>query len=595
MKRVCSVLPSATEVLCIIGGEEMLVGRSHEDNFPESIADRPVLTGQVTNKEWTSAREIDRQVSEFLKEGKSLYLLDEQLLSELRPDVILTQDICSVCAIDLDTVRRVAKSMFPSPKVVSLNPQNLEDVLKDFIIVGEAVGLLDESHAALKKFEDRIAKAVSEVPSDATPVNIAFIEWSDPIYVGGHWTPQIIQMAGGTHPLNPVKPSGGAGKSFAVPHKDVEASDPDIIIICPCGLKIPQATMEAHSLYSHEWFRNMRAVKNNKVYIVDGDAMFNRPGPRLVDCLEWLVSLLHDKLHLCPPSFPYVIYNPTTMGYDEYAKNHNPLTDIEETHKLACSRGDTTYKDPATGYTVLTEVAHKQRGYCCGHRCRHCPYGHYNVDPGDKDRLNRITKPTYLRCRSKNTVEGGEGVSVLFWSGGKDSYLTYLHVKGDGRKVVLVTTFNEKSGMIAHQGVHHHEVMEQAKHLGLDLVLAPLPDSNTNEEYLSICEQAVKLVSETTQDPSPTCLFGDLHLTDIRNWRTSHHTFPCTFPIFGTPYPELQKLLFSQGNVSVTVSASSTPHAPVGTPFTAEFIASLPPNVDQMGENGEFHTLVKFA
>eukprot|EP01064_Diplonema_japonicum_P011608 TRINITY_DN1900_c0_g1_i2.p1 TRINITY_DN1900_c0_g1~~TRINITY_DN1900_c0_g1_i2.p1 ORF type:complete len:594 (+),score=70.31 TRINITY_DN1900_c0_g1_i2:34-1815(+) len=589
MKRVCSVLPSATEVLCVIGCEDMLVGRSHEDNYPECITDRPILTGQLTNKEWTSAREIDKQVSEFLAEGKSLYILDEKLLQELRPDVILTQDICAVCAIDLDTVRRVAASIFPKPKVVSLNPQCLQDVLEDLVLVGHAVDRLDNAEKTRAEFEARVAKAVSYVPQDQPRINVAFIEWSDPIYVGGHWTPQIIKMAGGHHPLNPCgegddagyAKTGGAGKSFAVHNEKVVESDPDIIIICPCGLDIPKATQEAHNLYANEWFRELRAVKAGKVYIVDGDAMFNRPGPRLVDALEWLVSLLQDKPEIMPENFPYEIYNPKTF------KHPATLPDIEEIHRAACADNALTYKDPATDYSVITELGHKKRGFCCGHRCRHCPYGHFNVDPAE--RLNKVQKPTYLKVAG-STRSPDKGVDVLFWSGGKDSYLTYLTHKTD-RKMVLLTTFTGSTGMIQHQGVHHHEVMAQAKHLKVDLILAPLPESNTNEEYLEVVRDAVaKCGSEDVR-----CLFGDLHLTDIKNWREKHHDFPCLFPVFKMAYPGLQDTLLTQPGVTVTISASSTPHAAVGTAFTKDFIASLPSEVDSMGENGEFHTLVKFS
>ena len=238
--RVVSVLPSATEMLCFIGGGHLLVGRSHEDNYPVSITHLPVVTGQLTS--FTTAVDVDKQVSSALSTGQSLYTIDEQLLTTLKPDVILTQDICAVCAIDLQTVQRLAARMSPQPRVVSLNPLSLGDVLDNLLQVGEAVGMEREAQAARAGLEARLrradelvatsqAAAAAAAAAAAKPASaaaegvvaageaarpcVAFIEWPDPLYVGGHWTPQLIERAGGAHPLNPARPEGAA-KSFAV-------------------------------------------------------------------------------------------------------------------------------------------------------------------------------------------------------------------------------------------------------------------------------------------------------------------------------------------------------------------------------------------
>eukprot|EP00754_Rhynchopus_humris_P038361 Rhum_TRINITY_DN20992_c0_g1::Rhum_TRINITY_DN20992_c0_g1_i1::g.172822::m.172822/K02016/ABC.FEV.S; iron complex transport system substrate-binding protein len=621
VSRVVSVLPSATEVLCIIGADDLLVGRSHEDNFPEYITDRPILTASKANLEGMTALEIDTQVSEMLHSGSSLYVLNEELLASLNPEVILTQDICAVCAVDLDTVRRVSQRIFPTPRVVSLNPQSLRDVLDDIELVGAAVGMYDAGVAAKKRMEDRIATAMAAVDRTRPRKKVAFIEWSNPIYVGGHWTPQIIKMAGGEHTLNECAydgnaegshdgslygATGGAGKSFPIPPEQVVASDPDVVIICPCGFKMPESQKEADNLYNNmEWYRSLRAVKNGDIYVVDGDAMFNRPGPRLVDCLEWLVSLLQNRPDLCPKDFPVQRYvKPQDDGStaDERmqradAAEKKVLCEIEELHTQACAAGERTYKDPATGYTVITEHGHTKRGFCCGHRCRHCPYGHFNVSP--ELRKNRVQKPTYLRVEKPDRSKpGGAGkaprqVDVLFWSGGKDSFLTMLRHDG-ARRLVLLTTYSTDDGMIKHQGIHHHEVMNQAKKLGRDIVLVPLPERNTLEEYTDLVRKGLDLVLARNEVSSGDvqCLFGDLHLEDLREWRKKEVPYPCVFPVFGTPYKELMSQLFSQENVSVTVTASSHDAVKVGTPFTQEFVDSLPDDVDAMGERGEFHTLV---
>jgi iron complex transport system substrate-binding protein len=338
--RVASVLPSATEILCSIGGDHLLVGRSHEDNFPLSITHLPALTGQLISREWTSASAVNAEVSCALASGKSLYFLNAKLLADLKPDLILTQDLCSVCAIDLAEVRLIASQMDPQPVVLSLNPQTLEDVLSDMIIVGEAVGMQKEAAAAKGVFDDRVRTVVSAAdeilkeweglvaPQGKGRIKVAFIEWSDPIYVGGHWTPQLIYMAGGEHTLNPCGEGGpnsyvqigGAGKSFPVTTESVIASDPDLIIVSPCGLNLEMSRREADRLMSQLWFQELRAVKNRRLLVVDGDAMFNRPGPRLVDALEWLVSVLHDAgdskptksvahaMSLQPKDFPFFDY-----------------------------------------------------------------------------------------------------------------------------------------------------------------------------------------------------------------------------------------------------------------------------------------------
>ena len=307
MRRVVSLLPSASETLAAIeGGAAMLVGRSHECNYPQSIATLPILTGQRTSEEWKSAKEVDTEVSSMLKNNDSLYTINEKLLEELKPDVILTQDICAVCAIDLPTVRRIAARMNPSPMVVSLDPAGLDGVIDDLRRVGEVVKLQKNAMSSVKKLTDRIENIKSVTSNILERPNVAFIEWPDPIYIGGHWTPQMIHLAGGSHPLNPSDGEQGAGKSFPVSAEDLSKSDPSIVIISPCGLKLPDALREAMLLEKQEWFRNLRAYRDNQVYVVDGDAMFNRPGPRLVDALEWLHAIMHAPGDPSENDFPYV-------------------------------------------------------------------------------------------------------------------------------------------------------------------------------------------------------------------------------------------------------------------------------------------------
>jgi iron complex transport system substrate-binding protein len=296
--RVVSLLPSATELLCASGGAPLLVGRSHECDFPDSILDRPVLTSPRTCGLESAA--IDLEVRESLARGESLYVLDEQLLRALSPDVILTQDLCEVCSIDLNTVRRAAAAMTPSPCVISLNPATFDDVLDDLLRVANAVGLATQGQAAAVALRARYWQARDHVPSFTDGPEIAFLEWMDPLFIGGHWTPGLIGDAGGRHSLNEA-----GMKSRRVSPEELVASRPEGIVICPCGYTLDRIRAEIDVLAGQSWWLDLPAVRRGRVALVDGNQMFNRPGPRLVEALEWLVGWIHDRNDIMPPRFPW--------------------------------------------------------------------------------------------------------------------------------------------------------------------------------------------------------------------------------------------------------------------------------------------------
>jgi len=298
--RVVSLVPSLTEVLCAVGGRELLVGRNHEDDYPPEITDRPILTRQKIT--FTTSQDVDRQVSESLSNGQSLYHLDVTLLKDLKPDVILTQDLCSVCAIDLNTVRKAAKEMQPIPKIASLNPQSFEEVLDSVKIVANAVGLTESGNLYHAKLKERIQKAkkIVEEKCSSTRPKVAFIEWSDPIFVGGHWTPELIELAGGFDGLN--KPGHA---SFKVPSSAIVSYQPDILILCPCGINLVDTQKEFDLMKKQDWWNQIKPHLK-KVALVDGNQMFNRPGPRLVDALEWLTEYFHLDNEYISKDFPYI-------------------------------------------------------------------------------------------------------------------------------------------------------------------------------------------------------------------------------------------------------------------------------------------------
>ena len=305
--RVVSLLPSATEILCRIGGEDLLVGRSHECDWPPQIKDRPVLTGQRTPSPTGigASAEIDQAVREALGAGKSanqsLYTLDADALRNLRPDVILTQDLCDVCSIDLDTVRAVAAKMNPSPTIISLDPKSIWDVLDDCLKVGEAIGRPQQAERAMVEMREGWWTAVDHVNPFIEGPEVLFLEWMDPPFVGGHWTPEMITAAGGRHSLN----LAGAKSRVASPEEIIEAA-PQRIIICPCGYGLPAIRSEMATLRAQKWWPLLPANMDGsgRVVMVDGNLMFNRPGPRLIDAFRWMTGWLNDRPELIPDGFP---------------------------------------------------------------------------------------------------------------------------------------------------------------------------------------------------------------------------------------------------------------------------------------------------
>ncbi len=327
--RIVSLLPSATEMLFAIGAGDLLVGRSHECDWPPAavapaLQATPVLTrARIAHTAAATAEEahaidsaaIDAQVRAALSTGESLYELDEALLAALRPDVILTQDLCSVCSIDLRSVQRVAATLPHPPRVVSLNPCTLWQVLDDLLVVGEATGRTPDAERAMTALRDRIWTAHEQCVPYADGPSVLFLEWTDPPFVGGHWTPELITMAGGRHPLN----AAGSKSRVATP-AEIVASAPERIVVCPCGFGIQAIRTAMPALAAQPWWAELPAVRAaqrgdiGSVMLVDGNQMFNRPGPRLVDALEWLTAWLNARPALAPADFPALPWQPSAAA-----------------------------------------------------------------------------------------------------------------------------------------------------------------------------------------------------------------------------------------------------------------------------------------
>jgi iron complex transport system substrate-binding protein len=287
--RVASLLPSATEILFAIGAGDRVVGVTHECDFPPETRTRPHLTSSLLPAELDAAG-IDRHVRASVHAGSSLYGLDDRKLAALEPDLIVTQELCAVCAVSYEIVDRAAKRLRGDPRVVSLEPSSLEDVFSTIAFLGDLVGASDgasELVRALRARADALRERVAARKRDRARVLV--LEWTDPPMSGGHWTPGLVELAGG----EPVLCNPGAN-SRVLGWDAIAASDPDVVIVAPCGFDLARAQHEIAALppAAAEAFASLRAVREGRAYAMDGNAFVNRPGPRLVDTAELFAAAI---------------------------------------------------------------------------------------------------------------------------------------------------------------------------------------------------------------------------------------------------------------------------------------------------------------
>jgi iron complex transport system substrate-binding protein len=288
MPRIVSLIASATEIVCALGCEDQLVGRSHECDYPPTVRRLPVCTGPRFDVHGSSA-DIDRRVKDVLRDALSVYRVDVDRLKELRPDVIVTQSQCEVCAVSLrDVEQAVCGWSDARPRVVSLEPNALADLWKDIGLVAEALGVAErgaELNARLQRRIDDIAERTAGLAARPT---VACVEWIDPLMASGNWMPELVALAGG------VNLFGEAGKHAPrLTWDDVRAADPEVILVLPCGFDIGRTRQDIAVLTGKPGWSELRAVRQGRVYLLDGNAYFNRPGPRLAESLEILAELLH--------------------------------------------------------------------------------------------------------------------------------------------------------------------------------------------------------------------------------------------------------------------------------------------------------------
>lgn len=278
MPRIVSFLPAGTEILHALGAGDQLLGRSHECDFPPEVLSLPIVSRPALKLEGMSQTEIDTAVTERLRSGSSLYEVDEILLRELAPEVIITQDLCQVCAPSGNELTRAVRDLPLNPDVVWLSPHTLADIEENIRSVGLASGRNKNAEDVIRSNSERIQRVIDAV-AGAPIRRVAFLEWVEPFFSAGHWVPEMIELAGGFDP-NARKGADSVRMTWA----DVRRVEPEIIIVSPCGYRLDQAV---------ELTKNLEPVPGAEVFAVDANAYFARPGPRVAEAIELLAHLFH--------------------------------------------------------------------------------------------------------------------------------------------------------------------------------------------------------------------------------------------------------------------------------------------------------------
>ncbi|KAL9179378.1 hypothetical protein ACHAXT_008668 [Thalassiosira profunda] len=608
--RIASLLPSTTDICISLGLAHQVVGVTHECDYGAThplyqTADPLIVGGNCNNGEGTKPRtltvshidpqlqtqaEIDRAVKTSVHSGISLYNLNDTALTDAQPSIVLTQSLCDVCAVAKDEVDgEVACNFAPGQcKVLSLEPESLEEVIGTFKTVADACGV--------KQRGIDLARKMVRSAIDA-----------------GHWIPDMLAQSGCASALPHSK---NTRKSVQLSWEQIYESDPDVVIVGCCGFDLKRNKADAKTAV--ERLRPLRAFREGRIYAADGNLYFARPGPGLREGMAILARCAYDGEEVVVNALEDLNFMPQEgKGWSKIVFDQSPpppVPDVEDiesyckVHDEACRKKQDTYIDPKTGYSVFTEVAHLRRGKCCGSGCRHCPYNHVNV----KDKASKIQQPAFLceglnagedsLCTSLSSIPPRSHVKVLFFSGGKDSFLAVRRLVkqrqescGGPFSLVLLTTFDAGSRIVTHQEISIDAVVRQAEHLRLPLLGIPLHRSS-GEKYLDRIEKGLDAIRQRVPDVSLTLVFGDLHLDHIREWRDKEMgDHALGYPLWQVPYEELYQDLEASG-VRVVVSAVTTGDGvvKVGDVFSRDLMKdAAAAGMDSFGEKGEFHSIAE--
>lgn len=295
--RIVSLLPSATEIICQVGLGEYIVGVSHECDYPSFVKELPNVTESLIPKD-ASSLEIDVAVRQQLSTEKAIYHLDMEVLKELKPDFIITQSLCEVCAVAEDEVLEAVCELPGDAQIINLEPMTLEDVFNTLLLVGEETNFKQQARLAVDKLKNRV-ETVIEITEKNISLNakprLVFLEWLDPLFNAGHWTPELIEYAGGISLLsNKHRPSN------TISWDSVVDINPDTLFVACCGYNLERTLLDMPILEKKSEWSNLKASNQKQVFLTDGNAYFSRPGPRLVDGLEIMAHALHPDVHELP-------------------------------------------------------------------------------------------------------------------------------------------------------------------------------------------------------------------------------------------------------------------------------------------------------
>jgi iron complex transport system substrate-binding protein len=290
--RIVSLLPSATEIVCSLGLQDQLVGVTHECDYPSGVVELPKVTKTII-PDGVSSREIDGLVQEKIQTGNSLYSLDTRLLQQLQADLIVTQTLCDVCAVAEADILSAVRSLKVAPRIVTLEPTRLKEVFDAIALVGEATKRVPAAEILIARLQQRVDVVASRQVGQRP--RVLLLEWIDPPFCAGHWSPELVRLAGGEEV---VGDQGRPSRSFN--WSEVVAADPDVLVIACCGYTVERSLADLPILRRYPEWTGLRCVRDDRVFVVDGSAYFNRPGPRLVDSLEILAHALHPQIHPLP-------------------------------------------------------------------------------------------------------------------------------------------------------------------------------------------------------------------------------------------------------------------------------------------------------
>lgn len=289
--RICSFLPSATEIVYTLGLGDQLYGVTRSCDYPAEVLSKPIVVRSILDEEGLTSGDIDRIVKEHARNGQSVYHIDMEALRAAEPDLILTQQLCDVCAVGYDDVLTQVKDLPKKPQVVSLNPTSLGDVLEDMLTVGRVTGMSDRAQAAVSALRQRIDAIRQRAAKATTRPRVFCLEWMGPLFVSGHWMPEMVKIAGGIDGVG-----NDRTPSTQIAWETVRDYQPEVVILMPCGADVPKTLSELDDVQALPGWADLPAVRHGRVYAVNSGAYFSRSGPRLVDGLELLAQIIQPEL-----------------------------------------------------------------------------------------------------------------------------------------------------------------------------------------------------------------------------------------------------------------------------------------------------------